>query len=132
MTRFAIDSAIALRLIREKVHVPDEHQLVGPAILRSHALSTLYREVREGRMDAATGRRELEAVAELKVRLLGDRVSRATAWKLADQLGWDDTPLAEYLAVAKLQADALVTEDERLAAAAHGVVPLATWADLTR
>lgn len=130
MTRFAIDSPTALRLIRENVSVPERHRLVAPAILRSHVLSALYREVREGRMDAAAARRALEGVAELKIRLLGDRVSRATAWKIADQLGWDDTPLAEYLAVAKLQADALVTDDETLAAGSAGIVPLAAWDDL--
>lgn len=132
MTRFAIDSPTALRLIRENVTVPDRHQLVAPAVLRSHALSSLYRDVREGRMDAAAGRLALEGVAELKIRLLGDRVSRATAWKLADQLGWSDTSLAEYLAVAKLQADALVTDDPTLAAASEGIVALATWDDLVR
>ncbi|MET0811645.1 MAG: hypothetical protein ABWY03_01235 [Microbacterium sp.] len=130
MTRYAIDSGIALRLIRESITVSTEHQLVAPAVLRSHALSTLYRDTREGRLDEANGRRQLEGVAELKIRLLGDRVSRATAWKIADQLGWDDTARAEYLAVAKLQSDALVTEDPLLAAAAEGIVPLATWDDL--
>ncbi|GAA1928362.1 hypothetical protein GCM10009775_20510 [Microbacterium aoyamense] len=130
MTRYAIDSGTALRLIRESITVPSAHQLVAPAILRSHALSTLYRDVHAGRLDERTGRRQLEGVAELKVRLLGDRVSRSTAWKIADQLGWDDTELAEYLAVAKLQSDALVTDDPALVAAAAGIVALASWDDL--
>jgi predicted nucleic acid-binding protein len=130
MTRYAIDSGIALRLIREGITVSAGNRLVAPAVLRSHALSTLYRDVRDGRMDEATGRRQLEGIAELKIRLLGDRVSRATAWRIADQLGWDDTALAEYLAVATLQSDALVTEDPRLAAAADGIAPLARWDDL--
>jgi len=39
---------------------------------------------------------------------------------------------AELLAVATLQADALVTEDPALAADADGVVPLASVADLAR
>jgi predicted nucleic acid-binding protein len=43
------------------------------------------------------------------MRLLGDRVSRRTAWKIAREHGWETTYDAEYLAVAKLQADALVT-----------------------
>lgn len=132
MTRFAIDSDIALRLIRADIAVDERHRLVAPAILRSHALSTLYRDVREGRLDAASGRRQLDGIAELKIRLLGDRVSRATAWKIAERLGWEDTGLAEYLAVASLQADALVTDDARLAAAAEGIIPGATWDDLTR
>ena len=68
----------------------------------------------------------------MKIRLLGDRVSRATAWKIAAALGWDDIGDAEYLAVASLQADALVTDDESLAAAAEGIVPVAAYEDLTR
>ena len=41
------------------------------------------------------------------MRLLGDRVSRRTAWKIAQEQGWETTFDAEYLAVTKLQADAL-------------------------
>jgi predicted nucleic acid-binding protein len=68
----------------------------------------------------------------MKIRLLGDRVSRATAWKIAAGLGWDDIKDAEYLAVASLQADALVTDDDALAAAAEGIVRVAAYEDLTR
>ena len=127
--RYAIDSAVALRLVREGI--VSEHALVGPSILRSHALATLYREVRAGDLDAAEGRRLLEGLAGLKIRLLGDRVSRATAWRIATALDWESTEEAEYLAVAQLQADALVTFDPVLAAAAEGIAPLATWEDLT-
>lgn len=56
------------------------------------------------------------------MRLLGDRMSRRTAWRLARQRGWDTLRDAEYLAITKLQADALVTVDPRLAAATHDVV----------
>jgi len=68
----------------------------------------------------------------MKIRLLGDRVSRATAWRIAERLGWDDIGPAEYLAVASLQADALVTEDDRLASAAHGIVEVVGYQALTR
>ncbi|PJI93272.1 hypothetical protein [Luteimicrobium subarcticum] len=71
------------------------------------------------------GRRLLEGVASLRVRLLNDRVSRATAWTLATELGWHDTAPAEYLAVAVLQADALVADDPLLRAGATGRVALA-------
>jgi predicted nucleic acid-binding protein len=71
-----------------------------------------------------------ERLTELKVRLLGDRVSRRTAWQIARDSGWDSLGAAEYLAVAKLQADALVTVDPELAAAAEGVVTLAPFEDL--
>ncbi len=90
----------------------------------------LYREVREGQLDEETARDLLDALTALKIRLLGDRVSRGVAWKLAGQLDWDDPSQAEYLAVASLQADVLVAGDERLAAAASGIIPLATYDEL--
>lgn len=64
-------------------------------------------------------------MTEIKLRLLGDRVSRRTAWRIARENGWDSLRDAEYLAVARLQADALVTVDQRLADAARDVVPVA-------
>lgn len=63
----------------------------------------------------------------MRIRLLGDRVSRATAWKLASQFDWDDTANAEYVAVAQLQADALVTGNAELARAVAGVVEVAPY-----
>lgn len=84
-------------------------------------------DVRAARLTEADGRRQLEQLAALKIRLLGDRVSRATAWKLADRLGWDEIGPAEYLAVATLQADALVTDDPQLAAAADGIVEIVSY-----
>jgi predicted nucleic acid-binding protein len=59
------------------------------------------------------------------MRLLGDRVSRRVAWKIAREQNWDSTYDAEYLAVTRLQADALVTVDPALARKAHHLVPLA-------
>ena len=66
-----------------------------------------------------------ERLTELKMRLLGDRVSRRTAWRIARERGWTSTHDAEYLAVCRLQADALVTVDDALAAAAEGIVDVA-------
>ena len=64
-------------------------------------------------------------LTELKVRLLGDRVSRRNAWDIARRFDWDRLTEAEYLSVTQLQADALVTVDPELAARAADVVPLA-------
>ena len=72
-----------------------------------------------------------ERLTQLKMRLLGDRVSRRTAWKIAREHGWETTYDAEYLAVTKLQADALVTVNPALAAKAEDVVPLARLAALS-
>lgn len=130
--RFAIDAITALRIVRNDPTIGAGRALVGPAVLRSHVLSMLYREVREGSLDERAAHTQLDRIATLKIRLLGDRVSRATAWKIARQLDWDDTSLAEYLAVATLQADVLIAGDEDIAAAASGIVPLATYDDLLR
>ncbi len=127
MARFAIDAPTALRIVRERVDV-GEHQLVGAGALRSQVMQLLRAEVRAGDLPEAEGRAQLEALASLKVRLLADRVSRSVAWRHAARLGWDDVTRAEPLAVASLQADALVTDDPELAAAAEGVVERMPWA----
>jgi hypothetical protein len=54
------------------------------------------------------------------MRLLGDRVSRRTAWRIARDHGWETTFDAEHLAVTKLQADGLVTIDFRLSQKGQG------------
>lgn len=128
MTRYAIDPPTLLELVHRGVSSP--HQLVAPAALRSQAMSLVYRDVRAGTIDTSAVRGLLDGITTTKVRLLGDRVSRGTAWRLATELGLDDTGDAEYLAVARLQADALVALDPRIAALAAGVVPLATIEDL--
>jgi len=95
-------------------------------------MSRLFRQVREGQLEDREARARLETLAGLKIRLLGDRVSRATAWTLATRLGWEEIGAAEYLAVATLQADVLVAGDERIAAAADGIIPLGVVDDLLR
>ncbi|MFJ3958478.1 hypothetical protein [Arthrobacter sp. NPDC090010] len=131
-TRFAIDAVTALRIIREDPTLGDRVRLVAPAVLRSQVLAALYRESRHGLLDDRAARAQLAGLATLKVRLLGDRVSRATAWRIAGTLGWDDVGPAEYLAVASLQADVLVAGDKQLAEAAAGIVPLARYEELFR
>lgn len=64
-------------------------------------------------------------MTELKMRLLGDRVSRCVAWNIDVEQGWETTYDAEYLAVTRLQADAFITVDPGMLAKAKGVVPVA-------
>ena len=127
MTRFAIDSLTALRLVREDIVVSEAHQLVAPNVLRSRVMSHLYREVRQGALAREAAREQLERLTSMRVRLLGDRVSRAVAWKIAEQLDWDDTTNAEFVAVAQLQADVFVTLDEDLARSVEGIVTIAPF-----
>lgn len=108
MTRYVIDAPTLLHLIADDVPIGARHQIDAPNLIRSQALFLL-----------------LEAVQR------GDRVSRRTAWKIAREQGWETTYDAEYLAVTRLQADALITVDGTLAAKAEDVVPLAPLEALT-
>ena len=127
MTRFAIDALAAIRLAREGIAVPAAHRLVAPSLLRSQALSLVYQAVRRNELDPGEARGILDGITTMRIRLLGDRVSRAVAWRVAEQLGFDDTADAEYVAVAQLQADAFVTLDPDLARRVEGVVTLAPF-----
>ena len=125
MARYVIDAPTLLHLVADDVHISPAHQLVAPNIIRSQALSSLLAAVRDGEITEAVALQRHERLTELKMRLLGDRVSRRTAWKIAREHGWDTTFDAEYLAVCKLQADALVTIDPAMRERAAGIVPLA-------
>jgi len=53
-------------------------------------------------------------------------VLQSRAWKVAEQLGWETTFDAEYVALTELQADAFVTSDRKLAQAVGGLVATET------
>jgi len=125
MGRYVIDAPTMLHLIDSDLRLDPAVQLVGPGSIRSEALQLLLRDVGAGTRTEKDALAAHERVTELKMRLLADRVSRGTAWRIARERGWDTLRDAEYLAIARLQADALVTVDPELAAKAEGVVPLA-------
>lgn len=131
MTRFVIDAPTLLHLVRGGVRVDPSHQLVAPNGIRSQALQLLLDDVRDGRLTEREAMEQHERLTELRMRLLGDRVSRRTAWTLAREL---QLPVgdAEYLAVTRLQADALVTVDPDLSRTAAGVVTVGDVEDLGR
>ncbi|WP_062993775.1 type II toxin-antitoxin system VapC family toxin [Nocardia anaemiae] len=126
MTRYVIDAQTLLHLVDAELSVDSNHQLVAPNSIRSEALQLLLQDVRAGRRTEAAALKAHERMTEIKMRLLGDRVSRRTAWQLARQHDWDTLRDAEYLAVTRLQADALVTVDPNLTATALEVVALAS------
>ena len=131
MTRYVIDAPTLLHLIAHDVPIGQSHQIVAPNLIRSQGLSMLFEAVRHGDLTEDQALQHHERRTELKMRLLGDRVSRRTAWQIAREHGWETTYDAEYLAVAKLQADALVTVAPELAAKAKDVVRLAPLEALT-
>ncbi|SDK80169.1 Predicted nucleic acid-binding protein, contains PIN domain [Arthrobacter sp. ov407] len=125
MTRFVIGPDVALYLARGGAAIADEHQLVAPTLLRSQVLSLLYQSVRRCELTQADADRQLDYLRGLRIRLLGDRVLQRAAWRLAEQLGWEDTLDAEYVALTQLQADAFVTLDAGLAMAVQELVTIA-------
>jgi predicted nucleic acid-binding protein len=125
MARYVIDAPTLLYIVGTGVTVGAEHQVVAPNLIRSQALSLLLEAVHRGDLTEVQALERHERLTELKMRLLGDRVSRRTAWRIAREQGWDTTYEAEYLAVTRLQADALVTVDLTLATKARGLVPRA-------
>jgi predicted nucleic acid-binding protein len=126
VTRFVVDRDTLLRIAAGEIEVAPEHQLVAPTLVRSQALSLLYEAARRGEITAADGLERVTRINSLKVRFLGDKVLQRTAWKVAEQLGWETTDDAEFVALTKLQADAFVTSDRDLARAVSGLVDTAT------
>jgi predicted nucleic acid-binding protein len=128
MARFVIDCETLLRLAAGEIEVAAGHRLFAPTLVRSQALSALYEAARRGEISAAEGLERVSRVnsASLNVRFLGDRALQRQAWKIAEQLGWETTFVAEYVALTTLQADALVTADPELTRAVAGLVETVT------
>lgn len=127
MARYGIDPPTLLKLLDSGRQVASTHQLVAPSSLRQEAMQMLLDDVRESRRTEKAALELHELMTGLKVRLLADRVSRRTAWQIAMEQQWPTLRDAEYLAIVRLQADALVTVDPSLAAKAQGIVPIAEF-----
>jgi predicted nucleic acid-binding protein len=126
LTRFVLDCGAVLHLVAEEIDVSAEHELLAPTLLRSQTLSALHEAVHRGEITEAVALERLARIQALPIRLLGDAVLRRNAWQIADRLGWAETYDAEYVALTRLQADALVTLDPELARRVEGIVPTAT------
>ena len=126
MTRFVVNCGTLLRIAAGEIDVAPRHQLVAPTLVRSQALAALYEAARRGEISASEGMERVTRINSLKVRFLGDKVLQRQAWKVADELGWETTYDAEYVALTKLQADVFVTASEDLARAVSGLVKTAT------
>ena len=130
MTRYVIEPSVALALAERNAIVPNHHKLLAPTLLRSQVLAELYVRVQRGELSKKDANQRLDYMRGLQVRLMGDRVLQRVAWDIAQELGWKDTFVAEYLALTKLQGDVLVTMDQSLATDASKVIAVATFEDL--
>src|SRR5882757_1085876 len=132
MTTFVIDAQVAIDLATGGATIPAEHSLTAPTLLRSQALALVYESVHRGEIDERAGRKILDDIRGLRIRFLGDRSLEDHAWRLAAKLNWPDIYQVEYIVLTQLQADALVTSDDKLAAAARAFVKTASPADILR
>lgn len=132
MTIFVVDAPVAIDLATSGARIPSEHSLTAPTLLRSQVLALVYGSVRRGELDDRSGRKVLDGIRGLRIRLLGDRSLQDHAWRIAAELDWPDTYRAEYIALTRLQADALATADAELAAAAGRFVTTVSPADILR
>jgi len=130
MTRFVLGPDAAMALAERNAEIPPRHRLLAPTLLRSQVLAHLYAQVRAGALTRKEADMRLATLRKLRIRLLGDRALQHVAWRLAQQLGWNDTFVAEYLALTRLQGDALVTADVELMRAAADVVAFASVQDV--
>ncbi|MCV7359902.1 type II toxin-antitoxin system VapC family toxin [Mycolicibacterium fluoranthenivorans] len=130
MTTFVIDAQVAVDLAVGGATIPPEHSLAAPTLLRSQVLALVYHSVQHGEIDERTGRKVLDDIRAMRIRLLGDRSLQDQAWRIAATLNWPDAYRAEYIALTRLQADALATTDPELAAAASAFVTTVSPADI--
>ncbi len=87
-------------------------------------MQLLLQDVRRGNRTAKDALATHDRVTGVKIRLLGDRVSRGLALRIALEQDWGTLRDAEYVAITRLQADAFVTIDARLAAKVAPFVPV--------
>lgn len=126
MTRYVVDASVVLHLLAEGVDPTPDRAVLAPTLVRSQVLDMLYRATRSGEVTVDEARDRLARFSTMRIRYLGDKVLRRTAWLIASELDRDSTDDAEYLALTRLQADRFVTMDPELAAAASSVVETAT------
>lgn len=127
MTRFAIDAATLLDLMLDGRAMPPRHQLVAPNSIRSRALDLLLAAVDRQELSEQRALELHERLTMQKMRLLGDRVSRRVAWNIAREACLESVRDAEYVAVARLQADALIAGDPAVVALAADTVQRAPF-----
>ncbi|MGO4535583.1 hypothetical protein [Leifsonia sp. 2MCAF36] len=128
MTAYVIDAPAAVRLAEAGWGGPDE--LLAPTLLRSQTLSLLHADVVSGRREGAEAFALSQQVDALPVRLLGDRVLRRNAWRVADQLGWAQTEAAEFVALTRLHGDALLSGAPNVYAGAEALVRIVPVTDV--
>lgn len=78
-----IDAPTLLHVVIDDVPVSPRHQIVAPNLIRSQRYPCFSRPCGHGDLTEEMALQHHERFTEVKMRLLSDRVSRRTAWKIA-------------------------------------------------
>lgn len=89
-------------------------ELIAPPLLWSEVRSVLHEAAWRRDISEEQARRSMEAFERSAVRERNPKRLGATAWRIADELGFAKTYDAEYLALAQLVGCRFVTLDRRL------------------
>lgn len=130
MPKYVIDASVVVHLLSEGLEPSTDNQILAPTLIRSEVLEALYKAVHRDELPEIVGLDRMARFSTMKIRYLGDKVLRRRAWSIAQQLGWESTSQAEYVALTQLQADAFITLDEDLASKVAGIVESAALEDL--
>ena len=128
--RYVVDCETLLRIAAGELEVAADHKLLAPTLVRSQALAALYSAAQSGELERKEGLERVWRFNAMGVRFLGDRALQSKAWKVAEELGWETTETAEFVALTQLQGDALVTSDKKLAKAVSGLIDVVSPAAL--
>jgi predicted nucleic acid-binding protein len=110
-----IDASVALWASGAGTWEPLAAQtLVAPQLMWSEATSSLHEAVWRREVTAPRAREVLERLQDAPVRRRTHRRLYATAWQIAEELGWAKTYDAEYVGLARLLGARVVTLDARL------------------
>ena len=89
-------------------------QLVAPALMWSETRAVLHHAMFRGVITESEARAAHDRLERAPIRRVERARLGATAWRVADDLGWARTYDAEYVALAELLGCRLVTLDGRL------------------
>jgi predicted nucleic acid-binding protein len=89
-------------------------ELVAPSLMWSEVRSSLHDAVWRGDVERGAAEAAHRRLERAPIRPVVHALAGEEAWRVADELGWAKTYLAEYVALARLLGCRLVTLDARV------------------